>query len=71
MTITPNVPEQFGNQFHGRIILDSIDIKETSVDEIEVYAADGLLSRTIYIRQLPRPTIILLFQKSWDKGKEY
>ncbi|EDJ1960171.1 hypothetical protein GE959_01560 [Salmonella enterica] len=64
--------EQFSNQFHGRLILDSIDIKETSVDgNKRTYAADGLLS-TGYDLYTPVASLTdyIVVQKSWDKGKD-
>ncbi|EDQ7230555.1 DUF1202 family protein, partial [Salmonella enterica subsp. enterica] len=64
--------EQFSNQFHGRLILDSIDIKETSVDgNKRIYAADGSLSTgyDLYttVASLTDYTVV---QKSWDKSKD-
>ncbi|ECE6018382.1 hypothetical protein DL121_09025 [Salmonella enterica subsp. enterica] len=64
--------EQFSNQFHGRLILDSIDIKETSVDgNKRTYAADGLLS-TGYDLYTPVASLTdyIVVQKSWDKSKD-
>ncbi|EDW1640627.1 DUF1202 family protein [Salmonella enterica subsp. enterica] len=64
--------EQFSNQFHGRLILDSIDIEETSVDgNKRIYAADGSLSTgyDLYttVASLTDYTVV---QKSWDKSKD-
>lgn len=64
--------EQFSNQFHGRLILDSIDIKETSVDgNKRTYAAEGLLS-TGYDLYTPVASLTdyIVVQKSWDKSKD-
>ncbi|MCX9049403.1 DUF1202 domain-containing protein [Citrobacter portucalensis] len=64
--------EQFSNQFHGRLILNSIDIKETSVDgNKRTYAADGLLSTGYDLyTSVASLTDYIVVQKSWDKSKD-
>lgn len=64
--------EQFSNQFHSRLILDSIDIKETSVNGNQrTYAADGSLSTSNDLYTIVASlTDYVVVQKSWDKSKD-
>ncbi|EBS7633511.1 DUF1202 family protein [Salmonella enterica] len=64
--------EQFSNQFHGRLILDSIDIKETSVDgNKRTYAANGSLSTgDDWYTPVASLTDYVVVKKSWDKSKD-
>lgn len=63
--------EQFSQQFHGLLTLDSIDVKETSVDgNKRTFAANGSLFSTndLYSRVASLPEYMVV-EKTWDKDK--
>lgn len=64
--------EEFSNQFNGNLILNSINIEETSVDgNKRTYAANGLVS-TSYDLYTPVASLddYVVFKKSWDKSEK-
>lgn len=64
--------EQFSNQFRGLLTLDSINVKETSVDgNKRTYSADGsLLSSYDLYTTVASLTDYVVVKKSWNKEKD-